>query len=309
MITETEKRQATGLRSMTGFAQALVRADGFVLSVSLRSVNHRSLDIHLHLPEQLQSFEAVVRKQIAGFQPRGHLQLKVMLESEAGAGPALDEELIGKYLDLFRRVGERYGLQLETAIQALSQVPGAITGGGPPSTAPIPQRLEAAFRKALSETLDAWDEMRGVEGALLAEDLRSRTLRIAGCVERLEQMHQRALPAAQSRLRERLQSWLGQHALDETRLVQEAAALAEHTDISEEVLRLKAHFAQFLAMLDGNGEAGKKLDFLLQEIQREVNTLLAKTAGLGESGLPMTQTALDIKGEAEKLREQVQNVQ
>ncbi len=114
---------------------------------------------------------------------------------------------------------------------------------------------------------------------------------------------------AQKRLRERLDAWLGHAALDSARLAQEAAMLAEHTDISEEVVRLKSHAAQFLKLLDGQPEVGKKFDFLLQETQRELNTLLAKTAGLGESGLPMTQLALEIRGEVEKLREQAQNVQ
>ncbi len=161
----------------------------------------------------------------------------------------------------------------------------------------------------MRDTLQAWDEMRAGEAAVLEDDLRARMLRISSALECVEQLRVETLPLAQKKLRERLQSWLGQNMLDASRLAQEAAMQAEHTDVSEEVLRLKAHFAQFLIMLAGNGEAGKKLDFLLQEIQRELNTLLAKTAGLGESGLRMTQMALEIKGEAEKLREQVQNLQ
>jgi len=178
-----------------------------------------------------------------------------------------------------------------------------------PRLAGVSPRLEAAFLKAVEDTLDHWDQMRAGEAAVLVEDLRARTLRITAFVERMEQLREETLPLARKKLQERLQSWLGQNMLDAGRLAQEAAMLAEHTDVSEEVLRLRAHFAQFLTMLDGNAEAGKKLDFLLQEIQRELNTLLAKTTGLGESGLRMTQTALEMKGEAEKLREQVQNVQ
>lgn len=294
---------------MTGFAQTVVQEDGFVLTLSLRSVNHRTLDLHLHLPEELQQFETAVRREVSALQPRGHLQLKVTLEREAGLTPAVDEDLIGKYVELFRRVGERYGLSVETAVQSLSQLPGVIARHDAPSSLPVSPKLEAAFLKGLRDTLQAWDEMRAGEASVLQDDLRARTLRISSGLECVEQLRVETLPLAQKKLRERLQSWLGQNTLDASRLAQEAAMQAEHTDVSEEVLRLKAHFAQFLTMLAGNGEAGKKLDFLLQEIQRELNTLLAKTVGLGESGLRMTQMALEIKGEAEKLREQVQNLQ
>ena len=317
MLTETAKKSPAGsqprvksqLRSMTGFAQTVLQEDGCLLTVTMRSVNHRTLDLHLNLPEQLSRFEPVVRKEISALNPRGHLQLRVTLERGTAAAPAIDEALIGRYIELFRRVGERHGLSLETSIQALSQLPGVVAFNGASSQQEVSPELEATFLKALKDTIREWDAMRAGEGAVLAEELRSRATGIQSSLERLEQLRVETLPLAQEKLRERLQAWLGQSSIDSSRLAQEAAMLAEHTDVSEEVLRLKAHLDQFVGMLDGNPEIGKKLDFLLQEIQRELNTLLAKTTGLGERGLGMTQTALEIKGEVEKLREQVQNVQ
>jgi uncharacterized protein (TIGR00255 family) len=313
MTTQTENSISTPVRSMTGFAQVVAQEDGFLLTVSLRSVNHKTLDLHLNLPEQLQRFEPLVRKEIATLRPRGHLQLKVTLERETAGAPAVNEALVGHYIELFRGVAEHHGLTLETALNTLAHLPGVIASGGSQSSSnssgPMSPQIEAAFLSALRETLEEWDQMRAGEGAVLEDDLRNRALLISSLLERLEQLREEMLPLAQKKLRDRLQSWLEQNPLDPARVSQEAATLGERTDVSEEILRLKAHFAQFLGLLSANPETGKKLDFLLQEIQRELNTTLAKTAGLGESGLGMTQLALEIKAEAEKLREQVQNVQ
>ena len=325
MLTETDQKTNSGtkpqqapvatraaespLRSMTGFAQASVQEEGFSLSVSLRSVNHRTLDLHLNLPDQLGHLEPALRREVAAFRPRGHLQIRVSLERAAAATPAVDEALAGKYIDLFRRLAERSGISLETAMQTLSQLPGVVSFNNSSSSQPVSSVVESAVLGAVREVLRDWDTMRAREGSIIEDEFRSRSGTISVSVERLQKLREQMLPVAQTKLRERLQEWLGQDTIDAARLAQEAAVLAERTDVSEEILRLKAHLTQFPEMLGSEAEVGKKLDFLLQEIQREVNTLLAKTTGLGESGLPMTQTALEIKGEVEKLREQVQNVQ
>jgi uncharacterized protein (TIGR00255 family) len=294
---------------MTGFAQASVQEEGFSLSVSLRSVNHRTLDLHLNLPDQLSHLEPALRREVAAFRPRGHLQIRVSLEQASAATPAVNEALAEKYIAMFRLLAERCGISLETAMQTLPQMPGVVSFNSTNSSQPVSPVVESAVSSAVREALRDWDAMRAREGSMIEEELRSRSVAISAFVERLQKLREQMLPVAQTKLRERLQEWLGQEAIDAARLAQEAAVLAERTDVSEEILRLKAHLAQFPEMLGSDAEVGKKLDFLLQEIQREVNTLLAKTTGLGESGLPMTQTALEVKGEVEKLREQVQNVQ
>ena len=297
---------------MTGFAQTVAQQDGFSLTVTLRSVNHRSLDLHLSLAESLQQYEPLIRKEVGEMKPRGHLQMRATLETGAGAPVALNEALIGQYVDLFRKVGERYNLSLETAMATLPQLPGVIAVSTPAAQKSQPDMetaREAAFLSAVRRTLEEWDGMRAREGMALEDDLRSRTLRCSAIVEQVEQLRGQALPLAQKKWQERVQALVGGAPIDSGRLAQELAMLAERSDVTEELLRLKTHFGEFLGLLDGSTEVGKKLEFLLQEIQRETNTLLAKTAGLGENGLAMTQAALEIKAETEKLREQALNVQ
>ena len=173
----------------------------------------------------------------------------------------------------------------------------------------ITSDLEGTFLEAVTRAVEGWDAMRGEEAALLVADMRARIGGLGQTVERLEQWQRESLRDAQQRLAERLEALAGQSGLDQARLAQEALMLADRTDPTEEMLRLKAHVSQFAALLDGDADAGRKLDFLLQEMQREANTLLAKVAGLGETSLSMTQTGVEMKAEIEKLREQVQNLQ
>ena len=302
------------LRSMTGFAQTVDEEDGFTLRLSLRSVNHRHLDLHVHLPEPLLPLEVKVRRTIKERSPRGHLELRVTLDRENGMNVAVDEVLAEKYMEVFRRLGARLGLSAETDLATLSQLPGvmAVTASSSSSSSlfgDVSPQIEAAFWKTLEETLQSWDQMRAEEARLLQADLRLHVDRVAAFVERMEQMRTETVPRARQRLQERLKAILGESGLDPARMAQEAALLADRADISEEIARLKAHAAQFRKLLDGEADAGKKLDFLLQEINRELNTSLSKITALGENGLPMTQVGLELKAEVEQLREQVQNLQ
>jgi len=168
-------------------------------------------------------------------------------------------------------------------------------------------RLEAPVLAAVEQTFRRWDEMRAAEARFLLDDMGKRVGRIQESAERLEGLQAEIVLLAQERLQERLQALLGHAGLDPARLAQEAALLAERADASEEILRLKAHAVRLAVVLDQEADVGRKLDFLLQEMHREANTLLAKTAGLGEGSLSLTDTALEIKGEVEKLREQAQS--
>lgn len=303
----------TRLRSMTGFARTVAEEDGFTLRLSLRSVNHRHLDLHVHLPEPLSPLEVKVRRTIKERSPRGHLELRVTLDRENGMNVAVDEALAEKYLEAFRRLGTRLGLSAETDLATLSRLPGvmAVAASSSPSSSSgdVSPLIEAAFWKTLEATLQSWDQMRAEEARLLQADLRSHVDRVAVFVERMEQMRTETVPRARQRLQDRLQAILGESGLDPARMAQEAALLADRADISEEIARLKAHTAQFRKLLDDEADAGKKLDFLLQEMNRELNTSLSKITALGENGLPMTQVGLEIKAEVEQLREQVQNLQ
>ncbi len=295
---------------MTGYAETVAERDGLVLTVSLRSVNHRFLDLHVYLPEALQSLDAKIRREVQERNPRGRLDLKLIVEGATQATPSVDEALLGRYVELFRRLGGRYGLSGETDLATLCRLPGVINIGAPGAEGrDLAERLEAPVFDALRETLKRWDEMRAAEARFLVEDMATRVRKIEEAAGGLAGRHAEVVVLAQKRLQERLQALLGQSGMDPARLAQEAAVLAERTDSTEEILRLKAHAERFAQTLQQEADIGRKLDFLLQEMHREVNTFLAKAAGLGEGSLALTDTALEIKGEVEKLREQVQNLQ
>lgn len=310
-MAETTGKSKPGAlaRSMTGYAETIAEHDGMVLTVSLRSVNHRFLDLHVHLPDTLQSLEPKIRREIQERNPRGRLDLKV---TAAGTETQLnvDEALLGRYVELFRRLGAQHGLPAETDLATLARLPGVLNlagpgaGGGERIAA-----LEALLIETLRQTLSRWDEMRAEEARYLLDDMVKRVGRIQDLAGQLEGVQPEMLRLAQKRMQERLEALLGQAGLEPARLTQEAALLADRADASEEILRLKAHAARFAVALAQEADLGRKLDFLTQEMHREVNTFLAKTAGLGEASLSGTDAALEIKAEIEKLREQVQNLQ
>jgi uncharacterized protein (TIGR00255 family) len=162
---------------------------------------------------------------------------------------------------------------------------------------------------ALQAVLQRWDEMRAGEATFLVNDMLRRVGQIREKAAELDGRHAEVVELARKRLQERLEALLGQSGIEPARLAQEAAVLADRADTTEEILRLKAHAERFATTLEQESDVGRKLDFLLQEMHREVNTFLAKAAGLGECSLGLTDTAIEIKGEVEKLREQVQNLQ
>ncbi|MBI4460763.1 MAG: YicC family protein [Acidobacteria bacterium] len=304
-----EIQAGTRLRSMTGYAETTAELEGITLTVSLRSVNHRFLDLRLHLPDQLLVLESKIRKQIQAGNPRGHLDVRVNLDWKTGTSAVVDEGLILRYLQLFQKLETEYGLSPAADAATLCRLPGVVTLAGGSAGREIPPQLEDAFWKALEETLERWDSMRAEEAQFLVEDMQERATGILRVLSQVVQWQAEMLPLTQKKLQERVQVLLEQPGLDANRLAQEAALLAERTDSSEEVLRLQSHLTQLRGLLEGESDAGRKLDFLLQEILRELNTLLAKTASLGEGSLPITQAGLEMKAEVEKLREQVQNLQ
>ena len=297
------------LRSMTGYAAATVQQNGITLTVSLRSVNHRYFDLRSHFPEALLPLEREARSVIQAKNPRGHLDLKVAIEFAAGGDLVVDEALAGKYVDIFRRLGSAHGLAAPMDAAALAQLPGVVARKGTSAAAELSPEIGTAFRTALQDVVERWDEMRAEEAGLLAQDMRARVGGLGDATAQVEQWLEASLTEARARLSERLQSLAAPPGLEPGRLAQEALLLAERTDPTEEIQRMKAHVKRFAALLEGEPDAGRKLDFLLQEMQRETNTLLSKVAGLGPASLRLTDLGLQMKAEVEKLREQVQNLQ
>jgi uncharacterized protein (TIGR00255 family) len=223
----------------------------------------------------------------------------------------VNQVLLQAYLRAADELRQQTGAKAELDLVSLLRLPGVIGGLAPelPDSEEEQEEFGKILETQLREALGKMDEMRRAEGRHLSEELRGRTMRIGTLVERVRGLVQTLRPAFARRLDSRLKDLLSGSSIDPARLAQEAALLAERSDISEELDRLRSHLQQFAQLLDGAGELGKKLDFLLQEMQREANTMLSKTPGVESEALAITGIALEIKAEIEKLREQVQNIE
>jgi uncharacterized protein (TIGR00255 family) len=294
------------IRSMTGYAQVQVHVDDqFTLTISLKSVNHRFLDLHLRLPAELDPVEIKVRRVLKERLHRGHIEVSLSLERSGGAAFAVNRDLVGGYLRTFREVAEEFGVSAEPDLNAVLKLPGALNAAedGEAMTA-----LEQHVTSALEECITRLNSMREEEGRGAVAELRTRMVQLSSATLEIDQLRARVLRAYQEKLHGRMQELLGAH-VDHDRILQEAAMLAERSDIQEELVRMKNHIHHFLALLDAGGEVGKKLDFLLQEMNREANTLMSKTTGVVGEALRITELGLAMKSEIEKAREQIQNLE
>jgi len=299
---------------MTGYAQARSEQNGWSLRVSLRSVNHRFLDLRVRIPEGFEALELRMRQLVRERVHRGHVDLTLHVEVSRSAGLLIDRKLAAGYLRAIEELRQEFNLAPEPHLGALLRLPGVVAS---PAAGPLPATIEdqeleqlgAQVSACLEEALRRLDEMRQEEGRSIVRDMRALVKSIGDETARLEEISEQSRHVYAERLNIRLQELLGTLPLDPLRLAQEAAVLAERADVSEELARLRSHVDQFDRLIREAGEIGKKLDFLLQEMQREANTLLSKTPGLGQEGLDMTELGLQIKADIEKLREQVQNVE
>ncbi len=296
------------LRSMTGFAEACAEENGWVVRAGVRSVNHRYLDLQAHLPEGLEALESIAQRMVRGRVRRGHLDVFVRVESMAAEVVRVNRPAAESYLKTARELAKDFGLAAEPDVGAILRLPGVVDASGA-ATAGASEQIAGVFERALAEALDRLDRMRAEEGARLGRDLVSMTSRLLEDVGKIQGLGEKARAGFLGRLRERIRELAADIAIEPGRLAQEAALLATRSDTTEESTRLLSHLEQFARLLDAGGEAGKKLDFLCQEMQREVNTTLAKTPALGPDGIEITRFALAVKAEIEKLKEQVQNIE
>jgi uncharacterized protein (TIGR00255 family) len=296
---------------MTGYATVRSEHQGWSIRVSVKSVNHRFLDVKLRLPESLEPYEIRLRQAVRDRIHRGHVDIHVSVEPGKAAPVHVNQELLQAYLRAADELRRQTDAKAELDLVSLLRLPGVIGGLAPelPDSDEEQEEFGKILETQLHEALAKMDEMRRAEGRHLSEELRERTMRIGTLVERVRGLVEALRPAFARRLDSRLKELLGGNSMDPARLAQEAALLAERSDISEELDRLRSHLQQFAQLLDGAGELGKKLDFLLQEMQREANTMLSKTPGVESEALAITGIALEVKAEIEKLREQVQNIE
>jgi len=296
---------------MTGYAQARGEVNGWAVRVSVKSVNHRFLDLKLRLPEGFDLYELRLRQVVRERIHRGHVDVHVGVEPGAAMPIHVNRELVQAYLKAADELRLQTAVTAELDVVALLRLPGVIGGLAPavPENEEEQEALGHMLDTCLLDALGRLDEMRRAEGRHLVDDLRGRLARIEEITEQVRGLVTTLRPAFARRLAARLKDMLGSTTLDPARLAQEAAILAERSDISEELDRLRSHLQQFSKLLDGAGELGKKLDFLLQEMHREANTMLSKTPGVESEALAITGIGLEIKAEIEKLREQVQNIE
>ena len=295
------------IRSMTGFARIQRATDQGEIAVNLKSVNHRGLDLHFHIGAELDPFENSMRAVIKRFVTRGHVDVRAsMVRLDGAAATGLNESFLKTYLAAFRKAAAAEGLSAEPDLNAALRVPGMF---GTQEAPEVDSALEPVLLSVLEQALQSLNEFRSREGGELAALIRKHNQALTEAAEEIEQIRSRALPAFQNRLSERLKELLRNASIDPQRLTQEAALIADRSDIGEELARLKIHSKQLGEILDTGGEVGKKLDFLLQELNRETNTILSKTTGIGELGLKITDLALAAKADIEKIREQALNLE
>jgi uncharacterized protein (TIGR00255 family) len=293
------------LRSMTGFAQVRGQVNAqMAFSLSLKSVNHRFLDLHFRLPSDTDALEMKLRRILKEKMARGHVEVILSLDRSGTNGVALNRQLIAGYVQAFRAAADEFSVDGEPDLNVILRMPGAMDSGAEKSA----DELEAAVMAQVDEALSRLNQMREQEGNSINTELRARMASLEKAAAGVEAHRSTILRSYSDRLQSRMAELLGAQ-VDKERVLQEVAVLVDRSDIQEELVRLNAHVKHFLGLLDQGGEVGKKMDFLLQEMNREANTMLSKTSGLAGEALKVTEMGLLMKSEIEKSREQVQNLE
>jgi uncharacterized protein (TIGR00255 family) len=296
--------------SMTGFARVGGRVNDLLSwNLSLKSVNHRFLDLHMRMPAGAEPLEMRLRRLLKEKVLRGHLEVTLTVERGLRPSAHFDRDLLQGYIAAFRAAATETALKQEPDLNTIFRLPGVLTGETRFSEEEV-QALEEDVAAQVGPLVEALNRMRGQEGASLAMELGATMERLDNAVSQVAHMRQEVQRAYFERISQRISGLLnGNAGIDRDRVLQEAAMLAERSDVEEEVTRLRTHIQHFHSLLQAGGEMGKKLDFLLQEMNREANTLLSKTGGVSGNGQRITDLGLGMKSEIEKAREQVQNLE
>ncbi|MFZ0743179.1 MAG: YicC/YloC family endoribonuclease [Terracidiphilus sp.] len=295
--------------SMTGFARAQVRVhDQFVYTLSLKSVNHRFLDIQLRLPSGMDALEMELRRALKDNLVRGHVELSLSADRSTQQKAGYNRELVSSYISAFKAARQEFALAGEPDLNDILRIPSALQsenrGNGDEDLA----TLAESVLQQIGPLLDELKAMRAREGDALEAILRASLDRLSEATDGVAALRPEVEQRYQERLTQRLVAAVG-NEFNRQRLLEEVAVLVDRSDIAEELERMATHINHFRELLTAGGEMGKKLDFLLQEMNREANTLLSKTGGLGGKGTRITELGLAMKAEIEKAREQIQNVE
>lgn len=295
--------------SMTGFARVQGRVDElFVYTLSVKSVNHRFLDLQLRIPSGQDALEMELRRVLKENLIRGHVELSLSVERVAQQRAGYDREVVAAYVEAFHAARQEFHLEGEPDLNAVLRMPAAMQGESRGYKEEELQALSQDVMEQIGPLLGELKVMRAREGMALEAILSASLDRLEEATNGVAELRTDVEQRYQDRLTQRLMAAVGTE-FNRQRLLEEVALLVDRSDISEEIARMKTHIGHFRELLAAGGEVGKKLDFLLQEMNREANTMLSKTGGVGGKGTRITELGLAMKAEIEKAREQIQNVE
>ena len=291
------------IKSMTGYGRAVETVNGREFTVELRSVNNRYLDCSVKLPRSLSFAEEAVKQAVKATISRGKVDVFISVRSENGeeVKVSLNSAVLEGYLAAMRQMVTEFGVADDISVSAVSRLPEVFTVERPEVDE---DQLKADLLSVVAKAIAGYDAMRCTEGEALENDLRSRGNTILELVAQVEQGNAQTVVDYRTRLENKLQEVLANTSIDESRILTEAAIFADKVAVDEETVRLRSHLEQMNTMLDGGGAVGRKLDFLLQEMNREANTIGSKCTDVN-----LARIVVDIKAELEKIREQTQNIE
>ena len=291
------------VKSMTGYGRAVETVNGREFTVELRSVNNRYLDCAVKLPRALSFAEDAVKQAVKGAISRGKVDVFISLRSESAQDVkiTLNAPMVEGYIAAMRQMARDYGIREDISVSLLSRMPDVFTVDKPEVDE---EQLLSDLLSVVGKALERYDAMRTAEGKALENDLRSRGETILALVEQVEAGSGQTVADYRTRLETKLKEVLANTAIDESRILTEAAIFADKVAVDEETVRLRSHLDQMNNMLTTGGAIGRKLDFLLQEMNRESNTIGSKC-----SDVRLARIVVDIKAELEKIREQTQNIE
>ena len=291
------------VKSMTGYGRAVETVNGREFTVEIRSVNNRYLDCTVKLPRSFSFAEEAVKAAVKAAVSRGKVDvyISVRSETEADVQVTLNKPVLEGYLAAMRQMVDEYSVKDDISVSALSRMNDIFVVDKPKADE---DQLKADLLSVVEKALAAYDAMRVTEGLALENDLRSRAATILELVAQVEEQNPRTVSEYRKRLEEKMREVLENKSIDESRILTEAAIFADKVAVDEETVRLRSHLEQMDEMLAGSGGIGRKLDFLLQEMNREANTTGSKC-----SDVKVARIVVDIKAELEKIREQTQNIE
>ena len=291
------------IKSMTGYGSAKGTVEGLEITVELKSVNNRYLDTSVRLPRSFLFAEEAIKAAVQSHISRGKVDVFVSVDTSAAGDMTVkvNEPLLKGYIEAIRHISQEYSLENDMTAMSVSRFPDVLTVEKKDLDA---EAISAGISAIADEALRDFDAMRQREGAKLRDDVLSRLETIDRLVSTVEREAPKTVAEYQKRLEQKMQEVLGSTGIDENRILAEAAIFADHIAVDEETVRLRSHMSQLSTMINGSSPTGRKIDFLIQEFNREANTIGSKC-----QNSEIAHVVVDLKSEIEKIREQIQNIE